>query len=112
MELKYGTISDSAMKAYLIQILNGIFKILPLKEENSDTLKEYIESLQRELFGLNYLREDPKYMKVISTLEYLAQEDYSHATCKREVFKCIHIIQGICDQYQDEECKEGGEHEQ
>ena len=101
MDLKYGTISDGTMKVYLVQIVNGIFKILPLKEEESDTLREYIESLQRELFGLNLLHEDPRFMKVISTLEYLAREDYSHAICKREVFKCIHIIQGICDQYQE-----------
>lgn len=109
MDLKYGKISEDAMSVYLVHVVNGIFKILPLKEEESSTLKEYIESLQRELFGLNLLHEDSRLMKVISTLEYLANEEYTHAVCKKEVFKCIHIIQGMCDQYRDEKGRDGDE---
>ena len=101
MDLKYGKVSDEDTQKYIGQLVNGVFKILPLKEENADTLQDYIESLQREMMGFSLLYREPRLLKIISTLEYLAREEYDHAVCKREVFKCIHILDNISDQYKE-----------
>lgn len=97
MDIKYGVISDECLATYLTQLVNGVFKILPLHEEESETVKDYIESLQREVIGFYSLTDEPRFLKIVSTLEYLAQGEYSHSTCKREVFKCIHILEEIRD---------------
>jgi hypothetical protein len=88
---------------YFSLIVSKIYKILPLKEEFSETYKEYIDSLQSELLGnkelIWFLREDSSYLSIIATMQYLINEDYTAKKCKKEVFKCIKIIEKIQEKY-------------
>ena len=83
--------------------INKTYKILPLKEEKSDTLKSYLESYQRELIGnmnlVPLLVNEPKFITVLNTIQFLISEDYSENVCKREVFKCIRILEEINNKY-------------
>lgn len=103
INVEYGLIPKESFCRYFNFLINKTYKILPLKEENSITLKNYLESFQRELIGnksLVYLLVDePLFISVLNTIQYLISEEYSTKICKQEVFKCIQILQSINDKY-------------
>ena len=51
IEVKYGMLPKENFCRYFEFLINKTYKILPLKEEKSETLKSYLESFQRELIG-------------------------------------------------------------
>lgn len=99
IEVKYGLIPKGSFCNYFKFLINKTYKILPLKEENSETLKSYLESLLRELLGnkelVSMLVEEPRFITVLNTMQYLIAEDYTTKICKIEVFKCISILKEI-----------------
>lgn len=103
IEVKYGLLPKENFCRYFEFLINKTYKILPLKEENSDTLKSYLESYQRELIGnmdlVPLLVKEPKFITVLNTIQYLISEEYSDKVCKREVFKCIRILEEINEKY-------------
>lgn len=103
INVEYGLIPKESFCRYFDFLINKTYKILPLKEENSVTLKNYLESFQRELIGnksLVYLLVDePLFISVLNTIQYLISEEYSTKVCKKEVFKCIQILKSINDKY-------------
>lgn len=90
---------DKALKSYLHNLVNKVYKILPMKEEKCETLNSYLLSLQNELIGCYklwlILEDNPQFLAVINIIKYLSTEEYDEATCKREVFKAIHLIEKI-----------------
>ena len=103
IEVKYGLLPKDNFCRYFDFLINRTFKILPLKEENSETLIAYLESFQRELIGskdlFSSLINEPKFISVLSSIQFLIDEEYSQAVCKKEVFKCIHILEEIRNKY-------------
>ena len=103
IEVKYGLLPKENFCRYFEFLINKTYKILPLKEEKSDTLKSYLESYQRELIGnmdlVPLLVKEPKFITVLNTIQYLISEEYSDKVCKREVFKCIRILEEINEKY-------------
>lgn len=103
IEVKYGLIPKESFCNYFKFLINKTYKILPLKEEGSETLNSYLESFLRELIGnrelVTILIDEPRFITVLNTIQYLISEDYSIKTCKSEVFKCIHILEEISTQY-------------
>lgn len=103
IEVKYGLIPKESFCNYFKFLINKTYKILPLKEENSETLKSYLESYLRELIGnqslVSILVEEPRFITVLNTMQYLITEEYSAKTCKKEVFKCIRILEDINKKY-------------
>jgi len=93
-------ISDELVNDYLSVLISKLFKILPLKENNSDTLHEYLQSLQIEMFGAinvidNVQFNRAKVLSIINIIQFFIDNDYDVVVCKREVFKCIDIIKKI-----------------
>lgn len=88
-----------ALNSYLHNLINKVYKILPMKEEQCDTLTSYILSLENELIGCyelwDILDDVPQFLTVISIIRYLSVEEYDISTCKREVFKAIHLIEKV-----------------
>lgn len=80
-----------------------IFKILPLKEKNSDTLPKYLLSLKIELLGglglLHMLQDDVKILTIANTVQYFIDNDYDVETCRSEIFKCLNILKQIQSNY-------------
>ena len=103
IEVKYGLLPKENFCRYFEFLINKTYKILPLKEEKSDTLKSYLESYQRELIGnmdlIPLLVDEPKFVTVLNTMQFLISEEYSDKVCKREVFKCIRILEEINEKY-------------
>ena len=96
-------------KAYFNHLINKTFKILHLKEDIAkkqctvNDYKVYITGFQKEIIGFGYIfdliENEPIILSMISILEYLSKYDCDHDTCKKEVFKCIHIIENLGDKY-------------
>lgn len=87
---------------YLNASINGIFKILPLFEENNIGIDTYIDSLLFTLYSLDDaldLTHTKDFIDVLATLESvkkeIKKEDSSHAVLKREIFKCINILKNM-----------------
>ena len=103
IEVKYGLLPKENFCNYFNFLINKTYKILPLKEEKSDTLKSYLESYQRELIGnmnlIPLLVDEPKFITLLNTMQFLIAEEYSDKVCKREVFKCIRILEEINEKY-------------
>lgn len=103
IEVKYGLIPKENFCRYFEFLISKTYKILPLKEEGSVTLKSYLESYLRELIGskelVTILVDEPKFITVLNTLQFLISEEYSVSVCKQEVFKCIHILEQINSKY-------------
>lgn len=103
IEVKYGLLPKENFCRYFQFLINKTYKILPLKEENSDTLNSYLESYLRELIGnkelVSVLVNEPKFVTVLNTIQFLISEEYSDKVCKREVFKCIRILEEINEKY-------------
>lgn len=92
-------ISNELANEYLSVLISKLFKILPLRENNSDTLHEYLQSLQIEIIGsldiIDNLHNDAKVVSIINTIQYFIDNDFGVDVCKREVFKCINIVKKI-----------------
>lgn len=103
IEVKYGLIPKESFCNYFEFLINKTYKILPLKEENSKTLKSYLESLLRELLGnkelVIILIGEPRFITVLNTMQFLISEEYTVKVCKKEVFKCIRILEEINSKY-------------
>lgn len=99
----YGEIPNENLSQYFKYLVGKTFKILPLYEEDSTTLPSYLKSYQRELIGdsklFSELSEEPKFITLLATIEYLANGDYNHDVCKSEVLKCTNIINDISRKY-------------
>lgn len=103
IEVKYGLIPKESFCNYFKFLINKTYKILPLKEENSETLNSYLESYLRELIGnknlITLLVDEPKFITVLNTMQFLISENYSVNVCRKEVFKCIRILEEISKKY-------------
>lgn len=102
-------LQTEAMYNYLTVLVNRIFKILPIREQEEDSLSTYLQSLLAEVLGCGCLvcemKNDPDYIILVSVLQYLA--DHAGIEVKqvrREVFKAI----SICNKLKSNYCT-GGE---
>lgn len=93
------TISEKDYRNYLIQLKDRVWKILPMYEEKNETIEEYIDSVNFELFGLRGLiGELPHgiwYVKSLATLEQLKVETRligKQKKVKKEIFKILNTI--------------------
>lgn len=88
-----------ALDGYLQNLIDKVFKILPMKEEQCSTLPSYLRSLESELVGCyklwDELADEPQFLALINVVNYLAVEEYDVAVCKREVFKAIHLVESV-----------------
>ena len=98
-------ISPEIVCAYIKDLINRFFKILPIKESGEPSLKAYMESLRAELLGcqslVSWLELEHNYMTLLSILQYLIDhnEECSVKEVRREVFKAISIcnkLMSIC----------------
>lgn len=97
-------ITSRLLRKYFHSLVDSIFKILPLREDEEKTLPVYIQSLQSELLGCKELicelHNDPNFLKIASILQYLLDHpDCPVCEVKREVFKAIKICKTMESRY-------------
>lgn len=104
VKTKYYVIPNEYFGNYFKFLINRVWKILPMKEENNKHLKGYMEGLQRELIGNMSLVEELKYdgffITLLNKIEFLINEDCENGILRKEVFECIDIIEKISKKYE------------
>ena len=96
MDIKYGSIPSPAFNDYKDSLINRIWILLPLKEENCVTLTENIERLNRELSGLlKVASQHNKYiLTMISLLENaMTEEDFS--AYRSDILRCCELAKKL-----------------
>jgi len=92
---------------YLDMITGRVFKILPMKEQEtrgmSVFLSDYLSSLANEMVGatvtFSCLSSDSDYIAVVNTINGLAITESSVALIKREVFKALNLLNRISTRF-------------
>ena len=81
-----------SMRKYIRGLVDRFFKILPLWENNEESLPTYLDSLLMELNGFNglmyVLNDDRDYVSLLAILQYLIDNpDTNTNVVKREIFR-------------------------
>ena len=102
MSLNQAEIPTELHINYLKTLISKIFKILPMKEQNTETVNVHIDSLLSELVGytslFTFVNNDARLVTVMSTLQSLKECDLQHSVYKREIFKCIKCVEQIIEE--------------
>lgn len=104
MQTIYNPIPENLYENYMNNLVNRIFKILPLKEENSDTIEVYITNLLYELTGnkelITVLQNDSQYETILANLQILISDNENYRSI---VLGTIPIVNQLKNKY----CKRG-----
>ena len=101
----YGdNLSPQLLHNYFKTLVNQFFKILPIREQNEESLTTYMQSLQAELLGckglVSAIQNDASYLTLLSILQYLIDNpECTVREVKREVFRAISICNKLKAQY-------------
>ena len=105
VETTAGTPIDAeVLHNYFRNLVNHFFKILPIREQNEESLTIYMQSLQAELLGckglVSAIQNDASYLTLLSILQYLIDNpECTVREVKREVFRAISICNKLKAQY-------------
>lgn len=99
----YSGVTSDIMEKYFGNLINKIFKILPILETQESSIKAYLDSLQIELEGCRemvvLLNNDPMYISLLSTLTWInnhvCDKECPFKTIRREVFNAISICKKL-----------------
>lgn len=97
-------IDAEVLHNYFRNLVNHFFKILPIREQNEESLTTYMQSLQAELLGckglVSAIQNDASYLTLLSILQYLIDNpECTVRDVKREVFRAISICNKLKAQY-------------
>lgn len=97
-------VATNLLKNYFHNLVNQFFKILPMRENNEDSLITYMQSLQTELLGckdfIPEVGENPQYLTLLAILQYLIDNpSCTVVIVKREVFRAISICNKLKSVY-------------
>lgn len=97
-------IETEVLHNYFRNLVNHFFKILPIREQNEESLTTYMQSLQAELLGckglVSAIQNDASYLTLLSILQYLIDNpECTVREVKREVFRAISICNKLKAQY-------------
>jgi len=109
MKIKTSTdhyIDSKLLSDYFSALINQFFKILPIREQESDSLSVYLRSLQLELIGchslITVLNNDALFITLLSILQYFIDNpDSPVKEVKREVFHAISICNKLKERYSE-----------
>ena len=104
IEVKYGMFDEKSFQNYLKFLIGQLYKSLCLKEDNSETLLSFLESLNRELIGskelITALKNDARFISLMCKVQYLISDTkVDHKVFKKEIFSCISLIQKLQKKY-------------
>lgn len=97
-------IEAEVLHNYFRNLVNHFFKILPIREQNEESLTTYMQSLQAELLGckglVSAIQNDASYLTLLSILQYLIDNpECTVREVKCEVFRAISICNKLKAQY-------------
>ncbi|GAH02925.1 unnamed protein product, partial [marine sediment metagenome] len=78
MNVKYGAIPNDYFVNYMKYLTNRVYKILPMSEENSITIIDYMNDLCEELLGnmelIDVLKSDGMFISLMGNIQYLIKD--------------------------------------
>ena len=96
-------LSNELVSRQVKGLVNRFYKILPIRESGEPTLKQYQNSLLREMLGCQNLiiafRYDDRYLSLLSILQYMIDYDPDVDIIKSDVFKAINILKNMQKKY-------------
>lgn len=99
-------IDDTLVIKRLDTLINQFFKILPMRENNEESLPIYIASLEREMLGYRdlivALGKDDQYLALLAILEYIGNHECSVSVVRCDVFRAINILRQLQVRYAKE----------
>jgi hypothetical protein len=94
-------ISNQEVSENLTRLCNGIFKLLPMKEEGVDWIKP-LETITIEILGLKELLPELNLFTLACKLEGLRHmEDIEFPLYRRTIFECCSLVNEAREQCQD-----------
>ena len=76
MQTKYGTLSDNEISLYCKKLINQMYKLMPMREDDEPTYDAYLIKLIQQLHGANSLIvEDSLFISIVFNLESLFSID-------------------------------------
>ena len=94
---KYGEITTEQFQEYRTSLINRVWALLPMKEESSNTIRQYVENLNRELImNIDIFERCERVLTVVCLLESVANES-NHDIYRRDILRCCRIISGLGD---------------
>ena len=104
-------IDETLVEKYFRMLVNKVFKILPIIENQEESITVYMESLGYELKGFSDLLpsvgEDPSFLSFLSIFKWLSDNvsdsDVPYKTIRREVFHAISLCKKMQAQLSDDE---------
>lgn len=86
--------------SYFRSLVDRFFKILPMREDEEETLPVYLRSLQVELYGFQSmvpaLSTNPKMISLLALLQFFIDNpDAPVEEVKREVFQSIDLCKKL-----------------
>ena len=108
-------VDGKLLRNYFCTLVNQVYKILPMREEGTKTLRKYIWRLSAEIAGgaslYPGLKEDAYYASLLNILQYLSDhtDDCTVEQTRQLVFEGIHLCEMLEKKYADShKVKEGG----
>lgn len=100
-------LSPKLLNGYFAVLVNQLFKILPMREEEAKTLPKYLWRLQSELLGMNRLlaepTDDPYFGSLLGIVQYLSD---NAMTCpipkvRQLVFEAMALSKKLSTRYEE-----------
>lgn len=93
MKTKYGTVPSPILSDYCDSLINRIWILLPLREENCSTLSNSIARLNRELHGMIAVgRGSNKYLLTVMHLLENAATEENFDAYRSDILRCCELI--------------------
>ena len=87
------TFSSNEINANIIRLTNQIWKLIPLREEEKDYIKQ-LDTVVIEIAGLKEIfPQDSHFLQLLSKLEGLKVTETDFDTYRRTIFESISLLQ-------------------
>ena len=97
MSIKYNiTFSKNIIQNDIKRIINQVYKLLPLREEEKEW-KKPLETIIQELIGMKrlFLKQEQSFLILLCKLEGLFELDQSFDLYRRTIFECLSLLNQI-----------------
>ena len=88
-------LDDSALEKNVIRLTNQLWKLIPMRENDEDWLKQ-LNTVIIEIAGLaDIFSQDPQFLQLLAKLKGIYLEETTFNFYRKTVFECISLLRGI-----------------
>lgn len=95
-------ISSSGLKQNCERLVNQLWKLIPMRENNEDWEKQ-LDTVINEIVGFSFLfAEEPTFLQLLSKLEGISHRTSTFCFYRKTVFETIGLLQGLKKKYEQQ----------